>query len=132
MPYTINVTTAKREEFIDITAKIQEVIFQEKAKKGIALVYCPHTTAALTINENADAAVKKDIIGHLSSLVPRLSRFSHSEGNSDAHIKSSLLSQSLSLIINDSEICLGQWQGVFFCEFDGPRQREVFIEIQKI
>jgi secondary thiamine-phosphate synthase enzyme len=92
-------------------------------------VFCPHTTAGLTINENADPAVKADIIKYLEKLVPENSRFSHSEGNSDAHIKSSLMGNSLNIIIENSKLILGTWQGIYFCEFDGPRNREIYVKI---
>ena len=98
-------------------------------KSGIVVVYVPHTTAAVTINENADPSVKKDIINTLSKIIPESDLYAHLEGNADAHIKASIMGSSRVVIIEDGEIQLGTWQGIFFVEFDGPRRREVFVEI---
>ncbi len=126
---TISINSKKREEFIDITQDLQGLIKQEKIKTGVCVVFCPHTTAGLTINENADPSVKKDIIAHLKQLVPESKPYAHLEGNSDSHIKSSLLGSSLNIIIEEGRLALGTWQGVYFCEFDGPRKREVYIQL---
>lgn len=123
----IDVSTTKRSEFIDITTKVSKIISQEGITKGVCIVFCPHTTAALTINENADPSVKKDIINHLEELVPQGKGYSHLEGNADSHIKSSMLGSSLNIIIEGSRLVLGTWQGIYFCEFDGPRKRKVYL-----
>lgn len=127
----ITVNTRKRVEFIDITKDIEKFIKDSKIKDGICVIFCPHTTAALTINENADISVKEDIINHLGKIVPYNEDYLHSEGNSDAHIKSSLLSNSITIIVKNSDLVLGTWQGIYFCEFDGPRRRNVFVKAIK-
>jgi secondary thiamine-phosphate synthase enzyme len=116
--------TSKRNEFIDITSRIQDVI--EEVSEGVITVYSPHTTTAVTINENADPDVPRDILKKLEELIPQRDNFSHMEGNSDAHIKASLFGSSVRVIIKDSQLLLGTWQSIFFCEFDGPGQ-EIFI-----
>jgi len=126
---TLNIQTKKRSEFIDITADVQKVVSSQKINEGICVVFCPHTTAGLTINENADPSVKKDILNHLKELIPEDKAYSHSEGNSDSHIKSSLVGSSLNIIIENKKLALGTWQGIYFCEFDGPRSRNVFIKV---
>lgn len=124
----IHVKTTKRLEFIDITPKIREYLDSINAKEGILTVFVPHTTAAVTINENADPSVVFDILGHTQKMIPKDNSFTHSEGNSDAHIKSSLFSASLNLIIDSRAIMLGTWQGVYFAEFDGPRDRKIWFK----
>ncbi len=126
---TIQIKTTKRTEFIDITSKVEESVKDAKIKDGLCVVFCPHTTAGLTINENADPSVQKDIIKHLEELVPADKGYSHSEGNSDSHIKSSLLGSSLNIIIEGGSLILGTWQGIYFCEFDGPRSRQIYVQI---
>lgn len=126
---SIIVNTTKRSEFIDITPDVERVLDQEKVVSGVCVLFCPHTTAGLTINENADISVKKDIINHLGKVFPEGASYSHSEGNSDSHIKSSLLGSSLNIIIEDGQLVLGTWQGIYFCEFDGPRTRNIHIKI---
>ena len=116
---------------VDITEKVQSCLNQDKADDGLCVVFCPHTTAGLTINENADPDVKNDITKALHALVPEGADYSHAEGNSDSHIKSSLLGSSLSIIVSGGKLQLGTWQGIFFCESDGPRQREVWVKILK-
>lgn len=125
----INVNSKKRSEFIDITSQIQKEISEFNVSKGLCVVFCPHTTAGLTINENADPSVQRDIINHLEKIIPQNPEFLHSEGNSDAHIKASLIGSSLNIIIEDGSLVLGTWQGIYFCEFDGPRNRKCHIEI---
>jgi len=127
----IDISTSKRVEFIDITSKIDKVVRDEKVEEGLCVVYCPHTTAALTINENADPSVRKDIMNQLEKIVPCNGDYAHVEGNADAHIKGSLLGSSLSLLIEGRKIILGTWQGIYFCEFDGPRKRKVYVRIIK-
>ncbi len=128
---TIRIKTNRREEIIDITQLIQNYINQNKLNSGIILVYSPHTTAAISVNENADPSVKSDINNYLSKLIPRNSNFSHAEGNADAHIKGSLVNFSQMFIVEDGKIQLGTWQGIFLMEFDGPRNREIWIKFIK-
>ena len=123
--------TSKRNELIDITSEVQVIVSNSKIKEGICLVYCPHTTASITINENSDPDVKADLLGHLEKLVPENSKFAHSEGNSDAHIKSALIGNNQVLIISDGKLQLGTWGGIFFAEFDGPRNRQAFVQLIK-
>ena len=118
--------TSKRNEFIDITSRIQDVI--EEVSEGVITVYSPHTTTAVTINENADPDVPRDILRKLEELIPQRDNFSHMEGNSDAHIKASLFGSSVRVIIKDSQLLLGTWQSIFFCEFDGPRTRNFYLQ----
>ena len=129
---SIAINTKKRNEFIDITSQVKKIVRDSKIKEGLCVVFCPHTTAALTINENADPSVQKDIIEHLEKLVPAHKNYSHSEGNSDAHIKASLLGSSLNVTIEDGSLALGTWQGIYFCEFDGPRSRQIYVKITEV
>lgn len=126
---TINVKTSSREELVDITSQVIKIIRDSGIENGTCLIYTPHTTAAITINENADPDVPRDIIKGLASLKLELVRFDHSEGNSPAHIKSSLVGCSETIIIDKGSPVLGTWQGIFFCEFDGPRNRKVHIKV---
>ena len=126
---TINVSSSKREQIIDITSKVQAFISNEGHKSGIITAYSPHTTAAITTNENADPDVKKDITNFLNKKVPKDFSFDHIEGNSDAHIKGSLIGFSQSFIVENGRLLLGTWQGIFFCEFDGPRRRSVIVQV---
>lgn len=127
----INIRTTKRIELIDITGEIQGIVAKAKIKNGVCFVFCPHTTAGLTINENADPSVKSDMANTLNKLVPENADYAHSEGNSDSHIKSSLLGASLTIFIENGQLALGTWQGIFFCESDGPRSREIWVKIIK-
>ena len=127
----ISVRTSSRVELVDITQRIEEVVLASKADSGICIVYVPHTTAAVTINENADPSVQRDIIYELNKIVPFNGNYSHSEGNSAAHIKSSTIGASKSLIIQNGTLKLGTWQGIYFCEVDGPRNRKVWVKIIK-
>lgn len=111
---------------VDITSRIQQVVHDSEIEEGTCFIYCPHTTAAITINEGADPAVKKDILKALDEIVPDI-EFSHLEGNSDAHFKSSIVGSNEEVLINNRKLKLGRWQKVFFCEFDGPRTRKVWI-----
>ena len=126
---TIDVRTSKSQEFLNITHEIRKAVQESGIKDGIVLVYVPHTTAAVTINEAADPSVVMDITFKLSQLIPHKDAYRHSEGNSDAHIKASLMGSSVHLIISGGSPVLGTWQGIFFCEFDGPRQRKVLIKV---
>ncbi|MBI5144918.1 MAG: YjbQ family protein [Candidatus Omnitrophica bacterium] len=125
----ISIRTSQRIDLLDITDKIQSVVAKSKIKDGICFLFCPHTTAGLTINENADPSVRWDIINTLNKLVPAGAGYSHSEGNADSHIKSSLFGSSLTIFIQDGELAFGTWQGIYFCEGDGPRSREVWVTI---
>ena len=125
----ISVRTAKRIDLIDITDQIQNIVAKSKVKDGICFLFCPHTTAGLTINENADPQVKRDIINTLNKVVPENAGYSHTEGNADSHIKSSLFGSSLTVFIEDGQLAFGTWQGIYFCEGDGPRSREVWVKI---
>lgn len=127
----INVSTRQRVQMIDITSQIQRLVNKKKLEDGIAYVFCPHTTAAVTINENCDPSVQSDINETLSTLIPHHSRYAHTEGNADAHIKSAIMGSSRTLFVQEGKINLGTWQGIFFCEFDGPRTREVWVKIIK-
>jgi len=127
---TLNVPTRQRMEFIDITGRIRETIRENGWSSGLLTVYCPHTTAAITINENADPSVQADIVNTLAKLVPDRGAYRHMEGNSDAHIKASLVGPSEQVIVHAGELVLGTWQGIFFCEFDGPRQRRVHVHFR--
>lgn len=125
----LSLKTNSRVELIDITSKIGEVVSRSKIKDGICLIFCPHTTAGLTINENADPSVRRDIINALNRIVPAGAGYTHSEGNSDSHIKSSLFGATLTIFVKDHGLALGTWQGIYFCEGDGPRSRQVWVEI---
>lgn len=128
MAESITVQSRASEELIDITDQIRSSIERSGITDGVCLVYTPHTTAAITINENADPAVRKDMIKGLRHLKFDEVNFSHAEGNSPAHLKSSLIGCSEMVIIENGRLCLGTWQGIYFCEFDGPRTRTVLVK----
>jgi secondary thiamine-phosphate synthase enzyme len=119
-----------REELIDISAHIKQVVNSSDIKTGICCVFVPHTTAGVTINENADPSVKSDILMALRKIVPDSLPYAHAEGNSPAHVKSTLVGSSVSIIIEDGDLALGTWQGIIFCEFDGPRNRKIFVHTE--
>ncbi len=125
----ISIRTRKRIEFTDITSGIRKIIAQTGVEEGLCHVFVPHTTAAVTINEKADPAVARDIESTLSNLVPEGRGYTHTEGNADAHIKSTLVGVSVFLPISGGDAVLGTWQAVFFCEFDGPRSRRVLVRV---
>jgi secondary thiamine-phosphate synthase enzyme len=125
----ISVETHSRVEMIDITAAVQKTVREEKIEEGICLIYTPHTTASITINENADPDVPRDILMELDKIVPLNDHYRHSEGNSAAHIKASMMGASETVFIEDGELVLGTWQSIFFCEFDGPRTRNVIVRL---
>ena len=127
--HTIEVKSTQHIEFIDITSHVRDFVRAGKCGSGILLVFTPHTSAGVTINENADPAVPHDIGEFFKHRVPSQDYFRHGEGNSPAHILSSLVGASETLIINNGELILGSWQAIFFCEFDGPRQRRVLLKI---
>jgi len=125
------IKTNKRKEFVDITERVEQVIQNLKIKDGICFLFVPHTTCGITINENADPSVRVDIMDKLEELIPENAGYSHSEGNADAHIKSSILGHSLIVFVENSSLVLGTWQGIYLCEFDGPRTREIWIKVIK-
>ena len=127
----IQLKTHSKAEFIDITSEVNQIVQKQAIKEGICHVYVPHTTAAITINENADPSVKKDIINELNKIVPWNGSYTHLEGNAAAHIKSTIVGSSVSIPISGGKLALGTWQGIYFCEFDGPRHREAFVQIIK-
>ncbi|ACN99423.1 conserved hypothetical protein [Sulfurihydrogenibium azorense Az-Fu1] len=131
MFYKISIKTSSHTDFIDITPKVREVVKQSKVEEGICVIYVPHTTAGVFINENADPDVVYDVKNHLEKLVPWINNYKHLEGNAAAHIKSILTGNSISVIIDKGDLVLGTWQGIFFAEFDGPRSRNVFVKILK-
>ena len=126
-----HVSSKSRNQMIDITSQVDSAVEQSGIINGDAIVYCPHTTAAITVNENADPSVPHDILLTLSELIPQhRAGYRHSEGNSDAHCKSSLVGCSEQILLKDKSLCLGTWQAVYFCEFDGPRTRRVVLQIR--
>jgi secondary thiamine-phosphate synthase enzyme len=125
-----HVTTTSRSQIVDITPLVANVIASQQVRDGMVVVYVPHTTAAVTINENADPDVKHDFLRKLDELVPRREGYyRHGEGNSDSHVKTSLVGNSATALIENGQLVLGTWQGIYFCEFDGPRQREVLVKV---
>lgn len=126
---TIEVVTEKHQEFVDITGRVQAAVREAGISEGVVHLYCPHTTAGICINENYDPTVVKDVLTKLEELVPVNGVYRHAEGNAAAHIKSCLLGVAHSLLISSGKLVLGTWQGIFFCEFDGPRRREVLVRI---
>ncbi len=129
MVFRIAVTTSRQTELLDITHEVIRKVEESGIKDGILLLYVPHTTAGITINENADPAVAKDILKEVNKIVPFEDYYAHAEGNAAAHIKSSLIGVSTYIPIVGGRLLLGRWQGIFFCEFDGPRRREVIGKI---
>jgi len=128
---SISLKTHKRVEAIDITDEISKLVKESGVERGICIVFVPHTTASITINENADPSVMRDILSTLSELIPYNKTYTHLEGNADAHIKSSIIGSSREIIVESGKLLLGTWQGVFFLEFDGPRTRKVFVKVIK-
>ncbi len=129
MVFEISIRTFEPVEFIDITNQINIVLSQSGVESGMCMVFIPHTTAAITINENADPDVRFDMMNEFEALVPTENGYAHSEGNSAAHIKSSMLGNSEYMIVQGGQLVLGQWQGVYLTEFDGPRSRKVWIKV---
>lgn len=128
---TIEIRSGKRDEMIDITDRVAEVVADSGLDEGVATIYVPHTTAGVTINENADPSVVHDILAALDAAVPwHQSFYRHDEGNSAAHVKSSMLGCSAQVLVSEGRLVLGTWQGIYFCEFDGPRRRKVIIAVQ--
>ncbi len=129
MPIALSVKTTHRIDMIDITSSVQKEVSNTGIQDGICAVYVPHTTAGITINEGADPDVCEDIMAKLSELVPSRRGYRHTEGNADSHIKASLMGNSLSVLVENGRLVLGTWQKIFFCEFDGPRSRKVYVKV---
>jgi len=125
----LDLQTNKREELLDITALVESELSKQGKREGVGIVFVPHTTAAVTINENTDPYVSDDMLHRLKKLVPLDGSYAHSEGNSDAHIKASLIGSSVTFIMENGRLRLGRWQGLFFCEFDGPRRRRIWVKL---
>jgi len=130
MVYEFSIRTFEPQEFIDITTYVYRALETSGVESGVCLVFVPHTTAAVTINENADPDVVEDILGELNMLVPAHDGYAHIEGNSAAHIKSSMMGVSLQVVIHEGELLMGRWQGIYLAEFDGPRTRTVYVKVQ--
>lgn len=127
MPVTISVRTSARTEMVDVTASVLESLRKAGLDNGLCVIYVPHTTAGVTINEGADPDVCKDIIAKLDALVPRNAGYLHAEGNADSHIKACMVGSSVTVLVEAGRLVLGTWQKIFFCEFDGPRTRKVHV-----
>jgi secondary thiamine-phosphate synthase enzyme len=126
---TIEIRTRTKEEFVDLTAEVGRAVTASGVESGVCVITVPHTTAGVTVNENADPNVRADLLMTLRRIVPDSLAYAHAEGNSPAHAKAALVGSSVSLIVEGGRLKLGTWQGVFFCEFDGPRTRKVWIQI---
>ncbi len=126
---TFSIETHSRNQLIDITAEVQHIVADSGVKSGMCVIFCPHTTGAITINENADPDVQTDLVMALNRVAPADWPYRHGEGNSDSHLKSSLVGASERVIIEDGQMVLGTWQGIYFCEFDGPRRRKVHVQV---
>ena len=125
-----SVRTSQRSEMIDVTDRVAKLVRQNNLSDGYVIVYVPHTTAAATINENADPDVRHDMLRKLETLVPKSEPYyRHGEGNSDSHVKASLVGNSVTVLVDRGRLALGQWQGIYFCEFDGPRERQMLVKI---
>ena len=125
----IPIKTNTQTQILDITIHVQKVVDESKISEGICYLFVPHTTAGITINENADPSVKSDILKELNKVIPFKDNYTHNEGNSAAHIKASLMGFSESILVYKGRLVLGTWQGVYFCEFDGPRTRNLYVKI---
>jgi secondary thiamine-phosphate synthase enzyme len=125
---TLKVRSTQREQVLDITAQVRDFVAQTARSSGLVAVYCPHTTAAVSVNENADPDVKRDLLYHLKKTIPQSPEFKHNEDNADAHIKAVLTGLSQVFIVEEGSLQLGYWQGIYFLEFDGPREREVWLK----
>lgn len=124
----LELSTTKRNDFIDITGEISGALSRARIESGLCYIHIPHSTAGITINENADPTVQADIESKLTRMIPKGEGYTHPEGNSDSHIKSSLIGTTLTLIVEKGRLVLGTWQGIYFCEFDGPRDRMIYIK----
>jgi secondary thiamine-phosphate synthase enzyme len=123
------VKTSARNEMVEVTDLLERTVFSNNVSQGMLVVYVPHTTAAVTINENADPDVKSDLLAKLSALVPKdEGYYRHAEGNSDSHLKAAMVGHSVTVLVEGGRLVMGRWQGVYFCEFDGPRERELYVK----
>ena len=129
MIHSFRVSSSKKSELIDITRQVKEIVEKKRVRSGLCIIYVPHTTAGVTLNENTDPHVAQDILMGLDKVVPSHDRYLHSEGNSPAHIKASLIGCSETVLVESGELVLGTWQGIYFCEFDGPRNRTVHVKM---
>jgi secondary thiamine-phosphate synthase enzyme len=127
----LRVKTNSRTELLDITQGVQMLVAESGVRSGVCYIYTPHTTAAVTINENSDPNVGRDLLKELNKVIPFEDRYGHAEGNSAAHIKSSIIGVSKAVLVEEGRLALGTWQAVFFCEFDGPRDRRVMVKMMK-
>jgi secondary thiamine-phosphate synthase enzyme len=125
----ISLSTGSRTQLLDITSQVQDAVAESDLQDGLCLVYVPHTTAGVTINENADPSVREDILMELNKIVPLQDNYKHREGNAAAHIKASIVGSSEMILVKSGRLILGTWQGIFFCEFDGPRSRRVLVNV---
>jgi secondary thiamine-phosphate synthase enzyme len=132
MMRTLSLQTSQREELIDITEQIEKAVRDSGVTSGLAVCFIPHTTAGITINEAADPDVRRDIVYKLGKEIPTQDGYHHAEGNSDAHIKASLMGSSLQVLVEQGRLLLGRWQGVYFCEFDGPRTRQLLVKVTRL
>lgn len=129
MLHTLSVRTNSRTEFLDLTSQVQEVVRTSGISEGLCHIFVPHTTAAVTINENADPSVKADILMVLNKLISDRESYRHQEGNAPAHVKASVIGPHLAVLVSEGRLVLGTWQGIYFCEFDGPRSRRMHVKV---
>jgi secondary thiamine-phosphate synthase enzyme len=129
MIHTLTIATRSRNEFVDLTSQVQDVVRESGISEGLCTIFVPHTTAGLTINEGADPSVQRDILAHLEKMIPHRGDYRHLEGNSDAHIKASLIGSSQTVFVEEGQLVLGTWQAIYFAEFDGPRRRKVMVQV---
>jgi secondary thiamine-phosphate synthase enzyme len=125
----LSIRTRSRMELLDLTDRLAKIVQESKIQNGLMVLFVPHTTAAITINENADPSVQHDILSELGRLIPLTGPYQHTEGNSAAHVKCTLLGPSQTLFVHQGRLALGTWQGIYFCEFDGPRSRKIWVKI---
>ena len=126
---TLRVKTGRRTQLVDVTAEVERVVAESGVASGVCYVYVPHTTAGVTINEHADPDVASDLEGVFDRLVPRSKAYRHAEGNTDSHAKAVMVGASQTILVEEGRLVLGRWQGIFFCEFDGPRERKIFVKV---
>lgn len=129
LSFEFQIKTLKRNEIIDITSQVENIVENSKVRDGIAIVYVPHTTAGVTINENADPSVKRDFLTKMNHMIPEVDDYEHFEGKSDSHVKTILTNPSQTFIVENGRLKLGTWQGIYFCEYDGPRTRKVWVKL---
>ncbi len=127
---TVKLQTESRFQMVDVTAQVRKIVRESGVMSGVCFVFCPHTTAAVTLNENTDENVRKDFMQALADAIPRDGRYAHAEGNSDAHVKASLVGSSVQVLVENGKLVLGTWQAIYFCEFDGPRSRQLVVSVR--